>query len=206
MEFCCCWVGFNILEGSVMATAILFNHDELIDGKFNILEQYMCSYNFAGVLTNWIRTVDNLDITRLTCYLGYIFESIKSNEPNPLLDLIAVLCPFGPLKLLIESSKSQQREVPALLYSVNAIWLMMANPGQHFYNSDNNPNEDQFQHSGQTFDQQRASHDGFMRLNDSSQPTIILDNNTTTTTTTNEAKNENDNDDNDDDDEDGILI
>lgn len=150
--------------------------------------------------------MDNLDITRLTCYLGYIFESTKSNELNPLLDLIAVLCPFGPLKLLIESSKSQQREVPALLYSVNAIWLMMANPGQHFYNPDNNPNEDQFQHSGQTFDQQRASHDGFMRLNDSSQPTIILDNNTTTTTTTNEAKNENDNDDNDDDDEDGILI
>ncbi|KAG1242794.1 hypothetical protein G6F68_016043 [Rhizopus microsporus] len=120
-------------------------------------------------------------------------------------DLIAVLCQFGPLKLLIESSKSQQREVPALLYSVNAIWLMMDNPGQHFYNSDNNPNEDQFQPSGQTFDQQRASHDGFMRLNDSSQPTIMLNNNTTATVT-NEAKNENDNDDNDDDDEDGILI
>ncbi|KAG1137049.1 hypothetical protein G6F37_007571 [Rhizopus arrhizus] len=113
-------------------------------------------------------------------------------------DLIAVLCPFGPLKLLIESSKSQQREVPALLYSVNAIWLMMANPGQHFYNSDNHPNEDQFQHSGQTFDQQRASHDGFMRLNDSSQPTIMLNNNTTATTT-NEAKNENDKEDDDDD-------
>lgn len=78
----------------------------------------------------------------------------------------------------------------------------MANPGQHFYNSDNNPNEDQFQPSGQTFDQQRASHDGFMRLNDSSQPTIMLNNNTTATVT-NEAKNENDND---DDDDDGILI
>ncbi|KAI9253559.1 Presenilin-domain-containing protein [Sporodiniella umbellata] len=41
-------------------------------------------------------------------------------------DLIAVLCPFGPLKLLIESSKRQQRDVPALLYSVNAVWFMMA--------------------------------------------------------------------------------
>ncbi|KAI9314966.1 Presenilin-domain-containing protein [Dichotomocladium elegans] len=41
-------------------------------------------------------------------------------------DLIAVLCPFGPLRLLIESSRKQQREVPALLYSVNAVWFMMA--------------------------------------------------------------------------------
>lgn len=40
-------------------------------------------------------------------------------------DLIAVLCPFGPLRLLIESSRNQQREVPALLYSVNAVWFMM---------------------------------------------------------------------------------
>lgn len=43
-----------------------------------------------------------------------------------LLDLIAVLCPFGPLRLLIESSRSQQRDVPALLYSVNAVWFMLA--------------------------------------------------------------------------------
>ena len=42
------------------------------------------------------------------------------------IDLIAVLCPFGPLRLLIESSRNQQREVPALLYSVNAVWFMMA--------------------------------------------------------------------------------
>lgn len=41
-------------------------------------------------------------------------------------DLVAVLCPFGPLRLLIESSQSQQREVPALLYSVNAVWFMLA--------------------------------------------------------------------------------
>ncbi|KAG0168775.1 hypothetical protein DFQ30_004351 [Apophysomyces sp. BC1015] len=43
-------------------------------------------------------------------------------------DLIAVLCPFGPLRLLIESSRREEREVPALLYSVNAVWFMMA-PG-----------------------------------------------------------------------------
>lgn len=46
-------------------------------------------------------------------------------------DLIAVLCPFGPLRLLIESSRTQQREVPALLYSVNAVWFM-ASMDDHF--------------------------------------------------------------------------
>ncbi|KAI8074829.1 Presenilin-domain-containing protein [Gongronella butleri] len=43
-------------------------------------------------------------------------------------DLIAVLCPFGPLRLLIESSRNQHQEVPALLYSVNAVWFMLAAP------------------------------------------------------------------------------
>ncbi|CAO3668080.1 unnamed protein product [Umbelopsis vinacea] len=46
-------------------------------------------------------------------------------------DLIAVLCPFGPLRLLIESSRNQQQEVPALLYSVNAVWFMAHMEG-HF--------------------------------------------------------------------------
>ncbi|RIA82302.1 Presenilin-domain-containing protein [Glomus cerebriforme] len=43
-------------------------------------------------------------------------------------DLIAVLCPFGPLRILVESSRNEEREIPALLYSVNAVWLM-ASPG-----------------------------------------------------------------------------
>ncbi|KAG0231843.1 hypothetical protein BGW42_008592 [Actinomortierella wolfii] len=43
-------------------------------------------------------------------------------------DLIAVLCPFGPLKILVESSRSQNQEVPALLYTVNAVWFMASPP------------------------------------------------------------------------------
>jgi presenilin 1 len=38
-------------------------------------------------------------------------------------DLFAVLAPIGPLKLLIESSRDNDREIPALLYSV-AVWMM----------------------------------------------------------------------------------
>lgn len=32
-------------------------------------------------------------------------------------DLVAVLAPWGPLRLLIESSRQNQREIPALLYT-----------------------------------------------------------------------------------------
>ncbi|GBC10603.1 hypothetical protein RclHR1_09770006 [Rhizophagus clarus] len=39
-------------------------------------------------------------------------------------DLVAVLCPFGPLRILVESSRNDKREIPALLYSVNAVWFM----------------------------------------------------------------------------------
>ncbi|KAF1803915.1 Presenilin-domain-containing protein [Mucor lusitanicus] len=116
-------------------------------------------------------------------------------------DLIAVLCPFGPLRLLIESSRNQQREVPALLYSVNAVWFMMAS-NDHFRlsnsmlgtvtaaesttahgtvssSSSNNNNRLSIQHhSPSSFIQHnfRKSHDGFMRLPDDSHVTIDSNN------------------------------
>lgn len=98
--------------------------------------------------------------------------------------------------MLIESSKTQQREVPALLYSVNAVWFMMASP-DHFKISNsmlgdepstsvtsptlirlNDSNNKTFRQSGSSFIQQnfRKSHDGFMRLPDDSHVTV----NTTT--------------------------
>ncbi|KAI8051773.1 Presenilin-domain-containing protein [Thamnidium elegans] len=96
-------------------------------------------------------------------------------------DLVAVLCPFGPLRLLIESSRTQQKEVPALLYSVNAVWFMMASTDHLRLSSSmlgdepSRPNDKVvFRQSGSSFIQNnfRRSHDGFMRLPDDSHVTV----------------------------------
>ncbi|KAI9336975.1 Presenilin-domain-containing protein [Obelidium mucronatum] len=52
-------------------------------------------------------------------------------------DLIAVLCPYGPLRLLIETSKNQNREIPALLYTAGPT-TMMATPDTTRTNNNNN--------------------------------------------------------------------
>ncbi|KAF9322157.1 hypothetical protein BG003_005320 [Podila horticola] len=57
-----------------------------------------------------------------------IFLSILWVKVSMAGNLIAVLCPFGPLKILVESSRNQNQEVPALLYTVNAVWFMAAPP------------------------------------------------------------------------------
>lgn len=46
-------------------------------------------------------------------------------------DLVAVLCPFGPLKILVESSRDQNRDIPALLYSVTMIYFMAQDTSAH---------------------------------------------------------------------------
>jgi len=38
-------------------------------------------------------------------------------------DLVAVLCPFGPLRLLLKHSEDNQQEIPALLYTL-MVWIM----------------------------------------------------------------------------------
>ncbi|CAO0802246.1 unnamed protein product [Mucor circinelloides] len=127
-------------------------------------------------------------------------------------DLIAVLCPFGPLRLLIESSRNQQREVPALLYSVNAVWFMMAS-NDHFRLSNSmlgtatstvhetisSPNNNDMRlsvqlHSPSSFIQQnfRKSHDGFMRLPDDSHLTLDSSSNPFATQTTLQAPDDTD--------------
>ncbi|SAM05569.1 hypothetical protein [Absidia glauca] len=74
-------------------------------------------------------------------------------------DLIAVLCPFGPLRLLIESSRTQQREVPALLYSVNAVWFMLASPNHfHISHSFTAPTNDDASHTPMPPDAQLTYH------------------------------------------------
>lgn len=83
-----------------------------------------------------------MDVVGAFGCLGYVhafdrhFDSSSSKRSSTdklccsylLIDLIAVLCPFGPLKILVESSRNQNQEVPALLYTVNAVWFMASPP------------------------------------------------------------------------------
>ncbi|KAJ3225092.1 Presenilin-1 [Clydaea vesicula] len=59
-------------------------------------------------------------------------------------DLIAVLCPFGPLKLLIESSRDQEVEIPALLYST-MVWIMAFEENTNGYSKKSNKHVIQIQ-------------------------------------------------------------
>jgi hypothetical protein len=66
------------------------------------------------------------------------------------IDLIAVLCPFGPLKMLIDSTKTQSKNVPALLYAVNAVWLMAFDErdyGSHTGQQSQQSSQQQTQHT-----------------------------------------------------------
>ncbi|KAG0363961.1 Presenilin-domain-containing protein [Gamsiella multidivaricata] len=58
-------------------------------------------------------------------------------------DLIAVLCPFGPLKILVESSRTQNQDVPALLYTVNAVWFMASPPDSRMKKEQETEGEDE---------------------------------------------------------------
>ncbi|KAL1925757.1 uncharacterized protein VTP21DRAFT_640 [Calcarisporiella thermophila] len=100
-----------------------------------------CLWNFAvvGLISVFYKAplwLQQIYLTILSSLMAFALTALYEWTTWILLallaiwDLIAVLCPFGPLRILVESSRQQQRDVPALLYSVNAVWLM-ATPAHH---------------------------------------------------------------------------
>ncbi|KAI8611723.1 Presenilin-domain-containing protein, partial [Chytriomyces sp. MP71] len=60
----------------------------------------------------FMSTLMALSLSSISAITSWILLSLLA-----VWDLIAVLCPYGPLKLLIESSQKNNRNIPALLYT-----------------------------------------------------------------------------------------
>jgi len=61
-------------------------------------------------------------------------------------DLFAVLCPRGPLKVLVETAQERKEPIPALLYNASVTMMMASDDeldGHAIINNDNNNNNQQ---------------------------------------------------------------
>jgi hypothetical protein len=73
----------------------------------------------------------------MTSYVTWLFLAALS-----IWDLIAVLTPFGPLRLLLKYSEENNQEIPALLYNL-MITLMAAPPSSAIKSKNNKKNEEE---------------------------------------------------------------
>ena len=112
------WISFIFFLWNLVAvgmTVIFWKGPRLLQQGYLILMSSMMAFSLSSLpsLVTWIL----LGLLAIwgTQYSFVIFFSI-------LLDLIAVLCPYGPLRLMLESARDQGREIPAaLIYSGNKI-------------------------------------------------------------------------------------
>jgi len=58
-------------------------------------------------------------------------------------DLFAVLCPRGPLKVLVETAQQRQEPIPALLYNASVFIMMTQGPDQIKEKDDKKENKDE---------------------------------------------------------------
>ncbi|KAK9711011.1 hypothetical protein K7432_008095 [Basidiobolus ranarum] len=136
-------IGFFILVVTTllgfMGYLLALNLLQVFNFGLDYITLVFCLYNFAAVglvVIFWKGPLllQQIYLTVMSSLMAFSLTGLQEWTTWMLLgllaiwDLIAVLCPFGPLKILVESSREQQRDVPALLYSVGTIvWLMATN-------------------------------------------------------------------------------
>ncbi|KAI8812653.1 Presenilin-domain-containing protein [Cladochytrium replicatum] len=93
---------------------------------------YFCLWNMAatGLVILFYKAPMILQQSYLVAMSSLMAYSLNSRLPGltawivlallAIWDLIAVLCPFGPLRMLLESSQQQNRNIPVLLYTAMA--------------------------------------------------------------------------------------
>ncbi|KAJ1557477.1 Presenilin-1 [Nowakowskiella sp. JEL0078] len=154
---------FKILYGIFTAIVLLllgfFGYTLSIQllTKFNLAIDYItlafCLWNFTvvGLALIFYKGPLRLQQVYLVVMSSMMSFSLTSQLPSlatwillallAVWDLIAVLCPYGPLRMLIESSQTQNQEIPALLYTV-MIWMMATPPDPSLIPSNNQPDVD----------------------------------------------------------------
>ncbi|ORX85883.1 Presenilin-domain-containing protein [Basidiobolus meristosporus CBS 931.73] len=136
-------IGFFILVVTTllgfMGYLLALNLLQVFNFGLDYITLVFCLYNFAAVglvVIFWKGPLllQQIYLTIMSSLMAFSLTGLQEWTTWMLLgllaiwDLIAVLCPYGPLRMLVESSREQQRDVPALLYSVGSIvWLMATN-------------------------------------------------------------------------------
>ncbi|CAG8583036.1 1796_t:CDS:10, partial [Paraglomus occultum] len=120
------FMGYLLLENILQAFSIPLDYVTFFFALWNFSVVGLISVFWKGpallqkIYLVVMSSLTAFSLSQLSSWTTWILLGLLS-----IWDLIAVLCPFGPLRILVESSKEEKRGLPpALLYTVNTIWLM----------------------------------------------------------------------------------